>query len=219
MIIERDLTPYIVFAEDPVLAGLGKINANKQRIVFVVDSHGILRGSLSDGDFRRWIIANPTESLDVSCVTVANRDVHALPESSTVADIAPLMGRSGVHHVPLVDERGHLVALAIDSSETLRIAEHEIGPGHPAFVIAEVGNNHNGSVDLAKKLVDLAVEANADAVKFQLRDMDALYRQRGAATGERTSACSTRSTCCADSRCPPTSSSTSSTMRATRAST
>lgn len=183
MIIERALTPFIVFADDPLLVGLGKINANKQRIVFVVDSHGVLQGSLSDGDFRRWIVANPTGSLDVSCADVANADVHSLPGSSPVADITPLMGQSGVHHVPLVDERGHLVALAIDSSDTLRIGQHEIGPGHPAFVIAEVGNNHNGSVDLAKKLVDLAVEAGADAVKFQLRDMDALYRQRGAATG------------------------------------
>ncbi|MBO0981015.1 N-acetylneuraminate synthase family protein [Microbacterium sp. SD291] len=183
MIIERELAPYIVFAEDPVLAGLGKINANKQRIVFVVDSHGILRGSLSDGDFRRWLIQNPTASLDVSCFTVANTQVRTMPHTASPAEIAPLIGRNGVQHVPLVDDRGHLVAIAVDRSETLRIGEHEIGPGNPAFVIAEVGNNHNGSVDLAKRLVDLAVEANADAVKFQLRDMDALYRQRGGATG------------------------------------
>lgn len=183
MIIERDLAPYIVFAEDPVLVGLGKINANKQRIVFCVDEHGILQGSLSDGDFRRWIIQNPTASLDVSCATVANRGVHTAPHTAAPADIAPLLGRDGVHHVPLVDDRGHLWAIALDEAGTLRIGSHEIGDGHPAFVIAEVGNNHNGSVDLAKRLVDLAVEANADAVKFQLRDMDALYRQRGAATG------------------------------------
>ena len=49
-------------------------------------------------------------------------------------------------------------------------------------MIAEVGNNHNGSVDLAKRLVDLALEAGADAVKFQLRDLDSLYRQGGGAT-------------------------------------
>ena len=183
MIIERELAPYIVFAEDPILVGLGKINANKQRIVFCVDEHGILQGSLSDGDFRRWLIANPTASLDVSCVTVANRDVHAVSRDASVAEIAPLLGHDGVHHVPMVDDRGHLWAIAVDDTDTLRIGSHEIGEGHPAFVIAEVGNNHNGSVDLAKRLVDLAVEANADAVKFQLRDLDALYRQRGAATG------------------------------------
>ncbi|MDO4919668.1 N-acetylneuraminate synthase family protein [Kocuria sp.] len=63
----------------------------------------------------------------------------------------------------------------------LRIGRHTVGPGHPALLVAEIGNNHNGSVELAKHLVDLAQEAGADAVKFQLRDMDALYRQAGAA--------------------------------------
>jgi len=46
------------------------------------------------------------------------------------------------------------------------------------FVIAEIGNNHNGSVQLARKLVDAAVRAGANCVKFQLRNRDALYRVR-----------------------------------------
>ena len=42
-----------------------------------------------------------------------------------------------------------------------------IGKGFPAFIIAEAGCNHNGDINLAKKLIDVAVEAGADAVKFQ----------------------------------------------------
>lgn len=42
-----------------------------------------------------------------------------------------------------------------------------IGPGHPCFIIAEAGVNHNGDVGLAERLVDAAIEAGADAVKFQ----------------------------------------------------
>lgn len=42
-----------------------------------------------------------------------------------------------------------------------------IGPGHPCFFIAEAGVNHNGSLDLALKLVDAAAASGADAVKFQ----------------------------------------------------
>lgn len=38
---------------------------------------------------------------------------------------------------------------------------------HNVFIIAEAGVNHNGSVDLAKKLIDVAKDAGADAVKFQ----------------------------------------------------
>jgi len=42
-----------------------------------------------------------------------------------------------------------------------------VGPGHPCFVIAEAGVNHNGDPELARRLVDVAAEAGADAVKFQ----------------------------------------------------
>lgn len=63
----------------------------------------------------------------------------------------------------------------LDKKTTMTAGDRVIGPGRPAFLIAEIGNNHNGSLDLAKRLVDLAKEAGADAVKFQLRNMDALY--------------------------------------------
>ncbi|WP_025132262.1 N-acetylneuraminate synthase family protein [Pseudomonas sp. PH1b] len=50
--------------------------------------------------------------------------------------------------------------------------------GDRTFVIAEVGNNHNGSLALAKQLVDASIEAGADCVKFQLRNREALYRSK-----------------------------------------
>jgi sialic acid synthase SpsE len=42
-----------------------------------------------------------------------------------------------------------------------------IGEGAPCYIIAEIGINHNGSIDIAKKLIDEAVNARVDAVKFQ----------------------------------------------------
>jgi N-acetylneuraminate synthase/N,N'-diacetyllegionaminate synthase len=52
-------------------------------------------------------------------------------------------------------------------SEHVAFANRRVGSGHPVFIIAEAGVNHNGDVDLAKKLIDVAKEAGADAVKFQ----------------------------------------------------
>jgi N-acetylneuraminate synthase len=47
-----------------------------------------------------------------------------------------------------------------------------VGDGHPAFIIAEIGINHNGDLDIAKKMIDAAVHSGADAVKFQKRTPD-----------------------------------------------
>ena len=52
---------------------------------------------------------------------------------------------------------------------SVTIGSHEIGDGLPAYVIGEIGLNHNGSVDLAKQLIDVAADAGAQAVKFQKR--------------------------------------------------
>ena len=46
------------------------------------------------------------------------------------------------------------------------------------FIIAEIGINHNGSLDVAKKLIDVAVEAGCDAIKFQKRTVEKVYSKK-----------------------------------------
>lgn len=59
----------------------------------------------------------------------------------------------------------------------LELPDRRIGPDEPCFIIAEAGVNHNGSMAMALQLVDVAVEAGADAVKFQKRNLQKLYPQ------------------------------------------
>ncbi len=61
---------------------------------------------------------------------------------------------------------------------TFAIGDRRVGPGSPVYVIAEAGANHNGDLATAKELVDVAVEAGADAVKFQTYTGTALYSSK-----------------------------------------
>src|SRR4051812_12393584 len=68
---------------------------------------------------------------------------------------------------------------------TFTIAGRQVGAGHPVFVIAEIGNNHNGDFNRALKLIDMAVQTGADCAKFQMRDLKSLYRKKSlAAAGD-----------------------------------
>jgi N,N'-diacetyllegionaminate synthase len=59
----------------------------------------------------------------------------------------------------------------------IKIGKREIGGGRPVFIIAEAGVNHNGELKLAKALIDQAVNAGADAIKFQTFFADNLLRK------------------------------------------
>ena len=52
-----------------------------------------------------------------------------------------------------------------------------IGDGHPAYIIAEIGINHNGNIDIARELIDKASIIGIDAVKFQKRTINEMYRE------------------------------------------
>jgi len=58
--------------------------------------------------------------------------------------------------------------------QSIQVGNKLIGPGQPVFVIAEAGVNHNGDLKMARALIDVAVEAGADAVKFQTFRADRL---------------------------------------------
>lgn len=57
-------------------------------------------------------------------------------------------------------------------SKSIKIDGRSIGDGHPVYIIAEVGANHNGDVNLAKKMIDKAKEVGVDCVKFQTYSTD-----------------------------------------------
>lgn len=62
--------------------------------------------------------------------------------------------------------------------DTVKIGNKQLGDGQPCYVIAEIGINHNGDIDLAKRLISVAVAAGCDAVKFQKRTVEVVYTEK-----------------------------------------
>ncbi|MDA8290619.1 MAG: N-acetylneuraminate synthase family protein, partial [Actinomycetota bacterium] len=179
MLVERDLSRYTVANDETVEEALRQIARNGRRTVFCIEQSGALAGVITDGDFRRWLLANPGGPLSTHALDVANTSYVSARSGSSHADIEGLFSEA-IQLVPIVDDRGRLVSVARPRTRTLWIAGHEIGERSRTFVVAEIGINHNGSVAVAKELVDVAASAGADCAKFQMRDLASLYRNEGA---------------------------------------
>lgn len=175
MLRSKNIANYLVFESESIIKALEKINANKNRIIFVVSENGELVGSLSDGDFRRWVTNTADYDVQKNVSIVMNEDVRHQLITAEDPDIESLF-RDGVEIIPLIDSSRRLVAVAFENKQGFVIGKDAISESSPAYIIAEVGNNHNGDIKLAKKLVDLAIEAGADCVKFQMRDLKTLFK-------------------------------------------
>ena len=62
---------------------------------------------------------------------------------------------------------------------TLQLGNKNVGDGHPAFIVAEIGINHQGDVNIARDLIQKAKECGADAVKFQKRSLTRILTKAG----------------------------------------
>ncbi|MDD1427163.1 N-acetylneuraminate synthase family protein [Dolichospermum sp. ST_sed9] len=178
MIIDKNLLKYIVFAEDDILNALKKISDNKNRIIFSVTEAGVLEGVLTDGDFRRWLVQQESINLNQPVSKISNKNYKFANYNDDPVKIQSYFSNE-VEFIPLLDNNRHLVAVACRKSEGIRIGNFIIDAQSPTFVIAEIGNNHNGSLEFAKQLIDQAVAVGADCAKFQMRDLKSLYRNAG----------------------------------------
>ncbi len=179
MIFEGNIAGFVIHEDASIQSALGKIAKLKGRVLFITDEQDHLLGVLTNGDFIRWLSDKPTADLQISVGDIANKCYHYARSDDSHDKIRSLLDK--VLYVPLLDGQGHLVAVARrrQAGESCTIEDKSIGEDSPVFVIAEIGNNHNGSLDRAKTLIEAAAEADVDCVKFQLRDMATLYRNAG----------------------------------------
>ncbi len=180
MIIQKNLKGSVVSISASIQEALKRINENKHKIVYAVDDKNHLMGSLTDGDVRRWILTVPEIDLQGRISSIINQPCFSMAIESSSSSINSAFNER-INSIPLIDKQGHLVAIASPETGFFNIDNRRISNEDPVFIIAEIGNNHQGDVVLAKKLVDLAVAADVDCVKFQMRNISNLYRNDGLA--------------------------------------
>ena len=177
MVIEKNITKYCINTQESIRNALQKIIDTKGRVVFAVSEMGVLEGLFTNGDFIRWVMANPQVDLNLPLSQIINRNFIFAKTTDSLEHIKAKLNEK-ILYVPIVDERKRLVAIARQrmKGEGVRIGDFVIDDQSPAFIIAEIGINHNGSLEIAKQLIDAAVEAGADCAKFQMRHLKTLYK-------------------------------------------
>ena len=183
MITEKNFARFAVFADDTIAYAMQKISNNRSGIVFVITQNGVLEGVLTDGDLRRWLLEAADLDLSSPVFEATNKEFVSAFENATASEIEQLFSNK-IEYVPLLNRQSRLVAVASKEQKEIQIADFVISQTSSAFLIAEIGNNHNGDFDLAKTLVDEAKNAGANCAKFQLRDMQSMYRTKSVSVAE-----------------------------------
>ena len=147
----------------------------KSKVAFVVDSKKTLVGSVTDGDVRRYILASGEINAELLISEVMNKDVFSVrTERLDKLPISQLLEKYG--EIPVVDEHGVILNVLGDERTYFSLGDYwDTDMGRP-FIIAEIGNNHQGELATAIALIDAVHEAGADCAKFQMRTMHSLYR-------------------------------------------
>jgi N-acetylneuraminate synthase len=181
MILDKAIEKYVIHQDSPVSRAVAKIAEHKGRVLFGVDHHNHLTGALTNGDLIRWLTTcGQTADLGASVASVLNKNYRYHLMGEAVEKVSELL--SDFLFVPVVDEQHHLVAVArrrTAKDDVLVIDGRRVSEQDPVYIIAEIGNNHNGSLERAKRLIDAAVNAGADCAKFQMRDIETLYKNSG----------------------------------------
>ena len=148
----------------------------KNRVAFLIDENGVLKGSLTDGDLRRFILNTGEVDSKTSAQKLMNTDVFFIEEKSV--DKLPINGLlEKFGEIPIVNESKEIIRILCRERSFFSLGDKWNTDSGEPFVIAEIGNNHQGDFDTAIALIKAANEAGADCAKFQMRTMSSLYRK------------------------------------------
>ncbi|REJ61700.1 MAG: CBS domain-containing protein [Bacteroidetes bacterium] len=148
----------------------------KNKVAFLIDDDGVLTGSLTDGDLRRFVLNTGEIESKTPARELMNTDVYCIHDKNI--DKLPVNGLLEKYgEIPVVDEKGQIIRILSNERTYFSLGETWSTDSGEPFVIAEIGNNHQGDLNTAFELIKSAKESGADCAKFQMRTMSSLYRK------------------------------------------
>lgn len=177
MIINKKIDSYIIHKDKSINHALARLESSGEQILFLIDSIGKLQGVVTDGDIRRWLMKDVHKDFEKPISTVAP-DTYVYSLIDEDPNEIKKYFHKGIKHIPLVSDLGIISAVASSGNSYITIGQNEIGSDKPVYIIAEVGNNHQGKLENAKALIEMAAEAGVNSVKFQMRSLSDLYGKK-----------------------------------------
>ena len=162
--------------DTPVSTIFGHFEKLKNKVAFLVDDNGSLTGSLTDGDLRRYVLNIGEITAKTLARELMNSEVYCIYEKSIEkVPVNGLLEKYG--EIPVVDENRNIIRILSNERSYFSLGDAWNTDSGEPFVIAEIGNNHQGNLQTAFQLIISAKQSGADCAKFQMRTMSSLYRK------------------------------------------
>ena len=174
MFFEKNINQFTINHDLPLDEFYQKLDNKHHNFFCVLNEKNKIVGVLSLGDLARSKQTTCNDKL-LHVSDVMNEDFYALRYGSPLSTLIDCLKKH--RFVPIVDEFNNILMLAKGdpSKREFYIANHSIQHQEDYILIAEIGNNHNASMNRAFELIRLAKENGAHIAKFQMRDLTSLY--------------------------------------------
>jgi sialic acid synthase SpsE/sugar phosphate isomerase/epimerase len=174
----KDIDKFIVSQNLNFFDIVNKIQQNQIKCLIVVDDAKRVVGVISLGDIAMSLKKSISPS-DLSAINIMNNNFVYAKSKQNFQELSQLLQK--YRFLPLLDSNMNpLLIIAGDPNKReFRIGNHSIRSKEDFILIAEIGNNHNGSIMNAFELIKKAKYSGAHIAKFQMRDLSLLYGNIG----------------------------------------
>ncbi len=173
MFFEKNTNQFTINQDQTVSDLNKKLDTTKQNFFCVLDNNKKIVGVLSLGDLARSHLKVTDDKEHLS--GIMNKEFHSLKHGAPLSTLIHYLEK--YRFVPIVNEFDHIKMLVKGDPKKREfyLGEHSIQYQEDYILIAEIGNNHNASLDRAFDLIRQAKESGAHIAKFQMRDLSSLY--------------------------------------------